>query len=338
MKKSIIVSLLFCVLAGGVFAEITFSGEGYAGIQVEKPFLWDNTVSATHRKEGAPKFNFVATAARENYGIKFDTDLIVTDPFAPRLNGIYGWVDFLDDSIHLSMGKISDAKWVSNLDTDNEVFYDKITGFRVQYKTPLEGLSIGAAFPALGLNGDFNFERMAKKTILGASYIHPMLNSVIAYDMGNNARFLFAFNYTGIDDLTSAGIEISTINLATWDSTVEGYWGELTVKEKVGYRVIRPLIVSLLAGQTYYNDSDTDSMLFFTPSASYRILPALTGILSMELRTADMFKTQTVTLTPCIEYTLKGPALIYVQYQVIIAPEKEDSAHKFGFGIDIKAF
>ena len=331
MKKYIVVFLLLCILAGNSFAQLTFGGEAYAGVQIEKQYDQDETVSTTHRKEGAPKFNFTAAAVREDYGIKLDADFQTTNPFT--LNGIYGWVYFLDKSINLAIGKISDAKWVSNLDTDNEVFFDKISGFRVEYKTPLAGLNVGAAFPA----NDFDFDRFAKKIILGASYVQPLLNSVIAYDMGNNGRFLFGFNYTGIDDLTAAGIEIRAVSLATWDSRVAGFGGELTIKEKVGYRVMLPLTVSLLAGQTFYGDPDAKAALFFTPSATYRVLPNLSASLSLKLSSADAFKTTDLAIKPCLEYTLKGLALLYVEYELKFTDMKHDN-HRFGFGIDVKAF
>ena len=340
MKKTVIFALLLYILAASAFAQLSFSGEAYAGFQVEKPFDQDNIVSALHRKEGAPKFEFVATAFRENYGIKFDTTFQTTIPFT--LNGIYGWVDFLDSTIHLSMGKISDAKWVSSLDADHEIFFDKVTGFRVEYKTPLEGLNVGAAFRA----EDINFENMAKRIILGASYVHYLLNAVVAYDMGRNANFLFGFNFTGIDDLTSAGVQLLASNLATWDSESPGYGGEILMNEKVGYRIMRPLTVSLLAEQKIHknpldpSDPDSDLDLLFQLTGSYRILPVLTGSLSIGFGSPNKFNQTNFILKPCVEYSLKGPALFYVEYELNVndISDKKQDNHRFGFGIDVKAF
>ena len=333
MKRAIFASLLLFVLAGSAFAQLTFSGEAFAGFQLEKNHDQDEVISATHRDEGAPKFNFVATAARENYGVKLDVNFQATsDPIA--LNGIYGWVDFLGGDFRVALGKISDAKWVTNLDTDStEIFWDKITGFRLEYKTPLEGLSVGAAFRADGTD-DFNLEYFGKTIIFGASYVQPLFNSVIAYDMGHNSQLLFGFNFTGIDDLTDAGIEIVAKELATHNLDIKDW--ELTFKEKVGYKVMRPLNVSLLLQQTFYDDTDKLS-LFFTPAASYRIMPGLTASLGVTLGTEDAFDTTDLTIRPCLEYTLKGPALIYLQYELELKEMKNDN-HKFGFGIDIKAF
>ena len=335
MKRAIIASLLLFILAGGAFAQLTFSGEAFVGFQLEKEYDNDEVITATHRDKTLPKFNFVATAARENYGVKLDVDFEAshTDPFS--LNGIFGWVDFLDGDLHVSVGQISDAKWVTNLDSDVETFFDDVTGFRVEYKTPLEGLNVGAAFRADGiLIEGFDLEYFFKTIVLGGSYVTPLFNTVIAYDMGHNAQLLFGFNYTGMDDLTDAGIEFIGRELATFDSEIKDW--ELTFKEKVGYRVMRPLNVSLLMEQIFYEDADKLS-LFFTPAASYRIMPGLTASLSATLYTTNAFDTANLAIKPCLEYTLKGPALIYVEYELGLEEMKRDN-HRFGFGIDIKAF
>ena len=331
MKKGMIFSLLLCVLVCGAFAQLTFNGEAYVGARVDKIFNKDETVDLFHRKKGNPLFNFTASAVRENYGVKLDVDFVgVANNIS--VNGIYGWAGFMDDALHFSIGQISDSKYISNLDPDDEVFFDQVKGFRVDYKTPIEGLNAGAAFRAEGqLMEDF-----FKRIILGASYIHPMGNAVVSYDMGNNHRFLFAANYTGMDDLTDAGIEIYGKNLASWES--RGYTGELQFREKIGYRIMRPLTVSMLMGQKFFGISDSDVQLFFRPSASYRIMPGLTGFLTLEANTPNYFDTTDFYITPCLEYTLKGTALIYVEYQLKLSEYKRDSYHRFGFGIDIKAF
>lgn len=338
MKKAIIVSLLISVLAGGVFAQLTLSGEMYAGIQLEKNFVDDDDaiVSAEHRKEGAPMFNLTATGERENYGAKLDVTFQTTNPFS--LNGIFAWADFLDNSLRLVLGKISDSVWISSLDADHEYQFDQVTGFRLEYKPTflpdfMEGLCLGFAFSA----EDYDAEKFFKKFVFGASYVNPMLNAVFSYDNGNNGRLLLGINYTDIPDLTSAGIQMRILNIASWDSI--SYYGTLAFNEKIGYRVIRPLTVSLLMEQEFYaEESKEDPKLSFTVEGAYKILPELTGSLSVGIMTADNFDSVLFTLGPCIEYTLKGPALLYAQYELGVAKYKEDSYHRFGFGIDIKTF
>ena len=334
MKKIVTVLILFSLFAGTAFAQLSFSGDVYSGIQYKRDFNDNDAVSAQHRKEGLPLFNLIGTVGKENYGAKLDTSFQVTNDGANSLSlhGIYGWVNFWDNQIRLTMGKISDGVWVSSLDADHEFVFDEITGVRVEYKTPIQGLRIGAALPTQ----DYDLEATAKRAIFGASYVNAMFNAVIAYDSGNNDNVLFGFNFTGIDNLTSAGIQVKANNLATWDNALVG--GIVQVNEKIGYRVMKPLNVYLLAGQTIYADKDQDIALTIEPGASYRLMPNLTAFLDLGISTPNYFETITYKINPSLEYTLKGPALFYVEYELELAKYKGDSFHTFGFGIDVKAF
>jgi hypothetical protein len=330
MKRIIIGSFLVLALAGSAFAQLSLSGDAYVGFEMLKNFDADETLTPTHRKEGAPLFNLAAIATRENYGAKLDVSFQSDNPFT--LNGVYGWVGFMDNNLKFTMGMISDPVWVVAVDPDYEKYYDEVTGFRVEYATPLEGLSVGLAFSA----ENFTFKKFFEKVVMGANYINPMFNAVVAYDVGSNGNLLFGFDYTGIDDLT-AGLQMEATELATFGADI--YGGSIGLIEKVGYRVMRPLNVSLLMGQLFYGSPENDKPeLFFFPSASYRILPNLTGSLTLGLETNDLFETNVYSIKPCIEFTLKGPAIFYVEYEVRIGEEKSDSSHRFGFGMDIKAF
>ncbi|MCL2382571.1 MAG: hypothetical protein FWC64_13445, partial [Treponema sp.] len=243
MKKAIIVSLLLSVLAGGAFAQVSFSGEVHAGVQFQRPYGEDETITTTHREYGAPKFDFTATVMRENYGARLDTTFQMTDDPNGHftLNGIYGWVSFGgffgSDSFRLTMGEISSPAWVTNLDVNLPEFrFDEIRGFRVEYATPVQGLSVGAAFRAEGQDA----RRFAEQVILGATFIHPLFNAVAAYDVGRDTNFLFGFNFTGLPDLT-AGLQLQVDNLAIWDYAIFGSPGMLRTYYKVGYRITRPL-------------------------------------------------------------------------------------------------
>jgi len=344
MKKLIIFTVLYGVLAANAFAQLTFSGSVYAGILWEIPYDTgqDGSVYAHHPTEGAPQFNFVATVNRPNFGARLDTTFRadVSGGDAPiTVEGIYGWVDFLDNSLRLTMGRISTPVWTANLDPDNVFYFDKITGFRLDYTTPLPGLRVGVAFRTEGNNMGQLFER----TIFGATYFHRMFNVLFAYNMGSNAHAIFGFNFTGIPDLTSAGIQVRATHLASWDDP--GFGGSIEVKQKVGFRILRPLTVSLLMGQTFFAEprGDFDSRnteLFFTPGVSYSFLPNLTGIFRTELFFApdDFETTRLITLSARVEYMLRGPALLYAGYELRLARYKSNSHHRISFGIEIRAF
>jgi len=344
MKKAMIASLLLAVLAANMSAQLTFSGDVYIGIQFDIPYgthTWETaSINAEHPKEGSPRLNLVGTAMRENFGARFDATFQHTTSPADRfsLNGVYGWATFLDNSLRFTMGQISSAVWVSSLDRDHEFYFDAVRGFRIEYNTPIQGLSVGTAFRT----NEHSFETFFKQMIFGASFIHPQFNTVIAYDLGGNANLLFGFNYTGIPDL-EAGIQIMANHLASWDSAVVG--GILQFNQRVGYRlrpfgVAHPLDISLVAGQTFFGAEGRDIDLVFTPSVSYRILPNLTGIFSTEFffTPADFETTRVITLNPRLEYMLRGPAFLYFGYELRLARYKVDSHHRISFGIEIRAF
>jgi hypothetical protein len=326
MKKIIVLLVLFGVLAGGVvYAEITFGGEMYTGITLDIPANGDESIGVHHREKGNTLFELDAVVNKDNFGAKFDTSFIKQPADFFRLNGIYGWVYFLNKQIRLTLGDINDAVWVTTL--DNEYHLDNVSGVRVEYKTPLPGLSVGAAFDA----GDYTMEKFAKQIIFGASYVHALFNTVAAYDMGDNADAIFGFNFTGIDQLTAAGIELKADNLALWDKT-----GSIFIDEEIAYGVTSEFTAILHLGQSYSNP-DGDLGLAFRPGVRYKILPALTAFLNVEVKSEDVFKTTDLVVNPWLEYSLGGLGLLYLEYEMSL-PDMKTPAHTIGFGLEIKAF
>jgi len=339
MKKIIIAVLLTSFLAGTAFAQLTFSGSAYAGIRLRSEQNQDVTLDAYHRDNWnrVPRLDLTAAVMRENFGARLSTIFQMDSAFdgSLTLEGIYGWINFPgftgSDSFRLSMGQISTAVWVTRLHSSlQEYHFDDIRGFRLEYTTPIQGLSVGAAFRTNGHNvSDFG-----KEMILGATFIHSLFNTVIAYDLSANAHLLFGFNFTGIPDLT-AGIQLQANRLASWDDW--HFFGNLEMHQIVGYRIMRPLFVYMIFGQTFSGQTDSDIGLEFTPGVEYRILPNLLGSLSMTIASPDHFTTTNLTLRPVLEYTLRGPALFYVEYELHF-PNMGSPRHTFGFGIEIRAF
>jgi len=350
MKITIIASLLVSIFAAGAFSQVTFSGEVHAGIQLQRNHNEYETLGTYHREYGAPRFDFTATVMRENYGARLDTSFqMFNDPDRHfSLNGIYGWVNFPgllgDDSFRLTMGQISSPAWVTRLHGDlPEHYLDKIRGFRVEYTTLIQGLSVGIAFRTTGADGNnYDLETFGKNMIFGANFIHPLFNTVFAWDLGGNAQTVFGFNFTGIPDL-SAGMQLRANRLASWDDPAHGYPGMLQMHYKVGYRIMRPLFVYLIFGQRFHGQSGVGPYWEITPSVEYRFLTNLIGSFSMTL---DNFEgdplfggtpNRNLTLNPALELTLRGPAVFYVEYTLRME-NMERNYHTFGFGITIRAF
>ena len=338
MKKTIIVFLMTGVLASGAFAQITFSGSAYAGIQLRNPDGADETINTFHREEGSPMFNLTGTVLRDNFGARLDTTFQATaDPHTHfSLNGIYGWVDFDgfsdNDSFRLTMGKVSNPAWATNLDARLPTHsLDEITGFRVEYNTPIQGLSVGIAFESTNYDVQTFFEQM----IFGATFIHPLFIAVFAYDLGDNGQAIFGFNYIGVPDLV-LGMQLRAGNLASWDNELM-HFGTLLMHQKVGYRITRSIFAYLILGQGIFGSEHVDTFLEFTPGVDIRFTPNLLGSFRLTVDSSDHFTTTNLTLNPMLEYSLRGPAVLYLEYSLRL-DDMDRATHTLGFGITIRAF
>jgi len=341
MKRAVFVFLLIGIIAGGAFAQIRFGASAYVGVQFESPFSETQareTVSIVHRKEGPSNLDFFMIGTRDNFGFRLDLNYQVAADVPVRLDGLYGWANLFNDSLNLAFGQISNGRWVSNLDADHIVTFDEISGFRVSYNVPiLPGLNVGAAFPAEGLtNEDFDLHRFARRIIFGASYVHPMFNTVFAYDLGANTRMLFGFNLAGIGIMSSAGLQAVVSNLATWDNRILS--GEVQLRERVEFRLTRELSVSLLSAQTFFGNEYRDTFLLFNLGFAYRVNPIVTLFLSGEISSPDYFETNTYKITPSIEIGLGGMGLLYIEYQLELGRYRMDSFHRVSIGLDLRIF
>ncbi|MCL2381931.1 MAG: hypothetical protein FWC64_10155 [Treponema sp.] len=345
MKNFIVFALLFGALTANAFAQLTFSGSLYAGVQMEIPHgnardgsPQENTIYPHHRREGEPVFNLTATFNRPNAGARLDTSF-QTDLSGGGeviLEGVYGWVD-LTQGLRLTMGRISSPLWVVSLDPDHQWYFDKVTGFRLQYATPLPGLTVGAVFRTEGGSAQQLFER----AMFGATYSHPMFNAVFAYNIGSNGHALFGFNYFGIPDLT-AGIQLRAAHLASWDDP--GFGGMVEVVQRLGYRLTHPMELTLLAGQIFYAQprgdfARRDTELFFTPGISYRLRHDLTASFAVEFRSADFFDdSRLVTFNPALEYQLDGAISFYAEYELRLGKYVHESFHRISIGVNVRIF
>ena len=349
MKKLIIFTVLYCVLAASAFAQFTFTGNVYAGVQMEIPYGYNrdgnyhhgdqrNIINPYHRREGAPLFNLVGTFHRPNAGARLDASFQAGQDGGEEvtLNGVYAWFDLRED-LQVTVGRISNPLWVVGLDPDHEWYFDKITGFRFQYATPLPGLSVGAAFRVEG-----NTERqLFERAILGAIYSHPLFNAVFAYNIGSNGNALLGFNYFGIPDLT-AGIQLRASRLASWDDP--GFGGVLEIVQRLGYRILRPMDLTLLTGQIFYAEprgdfERRDTELFFTPGVAYRLRPDLTASFSVEFRSTDLFdESRLITFNPSLMYQFGGGILLYAEYEFRLGKYIHETFHRISVGVNVSIF
>jgi hypothetical protein len=334
-KKPFFLFILFAVATGGIFAQLAWNGEFYTGLEFYAPHGSKGVISQDHtdhnKAKGITQGNITATYINGGFGMKINT-LFQANADPVSLVGAYGWFNFWANQIRLSMGKISDGVWVTSL--ENEYVLDELSGFRLELKPKLlSGLNIGAAFHT----GDpgaptYTFKDFADGMVLGGSYIHPLFNVVVAYDRSRSGKVIGGINYTGIYDLTDAGIEIKYNDFYNWK-----YDGYIRIDEKIGYRVMRPLIVSLRAAQTQYGDSQKDLQLLFNPELAYKLNAAMTVGLEAEVESPDLFKSVNLDLVPYLDYALPGAAYIYIQYKLHLTDMK-DPDHSIGLGLTVKSF
>jgi hypothetical protein len=335
-KKPLFLFILFVVASGGVFAQLVWNGEFYTGLEFYAPHNSNEVIRQNHTDHHKPKgftqFNLTGTYTAGGFGIKLDTLFqdVNVDPIS--LVGAYGWANFLDNQVRLSMGKISDGVWVTSL--ENEYVLDELRGFRIELKPRfLSGLNLGAAFhTGETTSTTYDSKEFGYGMVLGGSYITPLFNAVVAYDRSGNGTVIGGFNYTGVYDLTDAGIEIKYGEFADWETR-----GYITIDEKIGYRVMRPLTVSMRAAQTIYGDSKKDASLLFNPEIAYKLNAVLTLGLEAELQSPDYFKTANLDVIPYLDYALPGAAYLYLQYRLHLT-EMKNPDHSIGLGLTVKSF
>jgi len=100
---------------------------------------------------------------------------------------------------------------------------------------------------------------------------------------------------------------------------------------------MRPLNVYLIFGQRHFARSGVGPEWVVTPGVSYRFLPNLTGDFRVSLDNYDGNPNNNLTIVTALEYTLRGPAILYMEYEVNLA-DMDRATHTFGFGITIRTF
>jgi len=339
MKKILAFSVLLALCINNAFSQITFGGYFYSGIELDIPYGSDETWKVNHRdgKYGGTEFGLFGTVSRDRFGAKVDTAFqpLTDDPF--KVNGAYAWVNFLNKQLVMSVGKINDASWVTTL--ENNYKFDDVTGLRLEYTTPIDGLRVGVAFDA----GEYDTETFFKNLIFGGTYLHSLFNAVIAYDFGSNTQMLFGFNYTGLDAIgvSTLGIEMQVIEIALFEK-----FGVVSLDEKIAYDVNRNLTARLHLAQKFQGNSSRKHELAFTPGVTYRIIRnRLTAFFDMGIsfpdNPRDYFDIFNMKIHPWIEYNLGNAGLLYFEFITNINDirrPKPKADFTLGFGIDIRVF
>ncbi|MCL2382397.1 MAG: hypothetical protein FWC64_12565, partial [Treponema sp.] len=121
------------------------------------------------------------------------------------------------------------------------------------------------------------------------------------------------------------------------DYAIFGSPGMLRTYYKVGYRITRPLTVYVIYGMRFFARAGAGPEWVVTPGVSYNFLPNLTGDFRVSLDNYGVSPNNNLTLVTALEYTLTGPAMLYVEYELRL-DNMDRATHTFGVGITIRTF
>ena len=215
MKKALFVLLLLAFVAGGLFAQFSFSGHVNSGLVLSILDAEDDAQLGVIGKAdgaGGGRYQFQASATNEakNAGlvIRFRFAASANNTIQPR--AVYGWLKFFDGVLTTYAGRFGGGSAIfSSFDplSDGENYYDNTTGLFALLK-PIDMLSIGfiGSLPnGTGFTG-MKFAKAQGTVVLGVA---------IPDIMNINAQF--AFNQ-GADTAAKAGY-------VGWDASVpEAIW------------------------------------------------------------------------------------------------------------------
>jgi hypothetical protein len=268
MKKALIVLLILAV-AGGLFADPTFSGHVRTGVKItfdDDPSAAANDGDGDHPVYGELGF----TNGGDDWGVKIGANANVGADGAGNglgLGDLNGWVKFAD-IFKLTAGKGVGGAWGTGGNTDTNVSSSN-AGVRLEI-TPIDGLNFGFRFGFASDNGKVGPDKIAnflQETGIGVKYDAGIWNVATGLDLdseesnskGLDGLWYFGFNFSGISLVNiHVGGKVDNLFGQAGDMTVKLYeklsgsiagidW-ELAFNESV---VPSPITAGLDAGLSY---------------------------------------------------------------------------------------
>jgi hypothetical protein len=185
--KKILVVLLAILVTGGLFAQITFTGDVKSGLTITQtdadPDDKDPKVKLYHDDSGQRFYINGAVDFNDDFGIAFgfygkpDSDVSVAYDYA----SLYG--EFLNDMLKLTAGATTGTVWGTEGRLD--AGFDSLKGVKLEVK-PIEGLDIGFQLRAEP-EGDMTAEQWLKETVIGAKYeMAGLFRAVVALGLDSD--------------------------------------------------------------------------------------------------------------------------------------------------------
>jgi hypothetical protein len=247
--KKILVVLLAILVTGGLFAQITFTGDVKSGLRITQtdkdPDDKDAKVRLWHDDSGQRFYLEGKVTFDDNFGVAFgfigkpDSATSVTYDYA-RLYG-----EFLDDMVKITAGSSTGTVWGTEgrLDTG----FDSLKGVKLELK-PVAGLDIGFQLRAEPNEpSTMTVKQFFQETVFGAKYDSDLFRAVVALgldsdysggndydaadDEGKQTRALFGLQIKAVPNL-STNLHGTFLGLGDLDK-----YGVATIAQNIGYKV-----------------------------------------------------------------------------------------------------
>jgi hypothetical protein len=330
--RKILVVLLAILVAGGLFAQVTFTGDVKSGLNITqsdenpddkdpKVKLWNDDAGQRFYINGAVDFDDDFGLAFGFYG-KPDSAVSVAYDYA-RLYG-----EFLNDMLKLTFGTGTGGVWGTGGKVDTT--FDDTNGIKLEIK-PITGLDVGFQLRT-ELAGDQTVEQWLKETIFGAKYDVDLFKVVAAFRLDSDydgttdkddIAVLVAFD---LKDNLVPGLTVSVQGAILGLGDLESY-GFARIGQNVGYQVTPALKVSLGVKETLnLRKTDNDLSTFridVEPAVSFKLSDLIALALNVTFATGGSGEdfagpdvVYDVGVKPAATFTLNDHASIYTYYKL----------------------
>jgi hypothetical protein len=329
MKKILLV-LLTILVAGGLFAQVTFSGNVKSGLNIvqtddkadandNKPVvkLWND--DAGHRFYIEGKLDFA-----DNYGLSFGFNTKAGLDTTYDYARFYG--EFLDDMLKLTVGSGTGTAWGTGGKLDKG--FDDLKGLKLEIK-PTPELDVGFQLRTeLDGAAAMTVEQWFKETVIGAKYESDLFRVVAALALDSD--YVGGNDYDGKSTRVVDTPESWTVAGTTVTHTAATYKTQITNDDgkqtralfAVDIKAVPNLEAKLQAFVLGLGDLDTYGVAAIGQNLGYQVTPELKAGSSFaerlnlrkeEIRGKDA-KTLKIEAEPYVNYKLSS--LITLDFNV----------------------
>ena len=212
MKRALIVLLLLAVVAGGLFAQLSFNGHVQSGIGIAIPdgdttvHWFSRDANATYRFDLGASYTHDSGRAGASGGIRLQAGTLGG-------NGASIWVEPIDDVLRLQVGTGGPGGYNTpgSFDTHNNAA--NVEGFNIKLTPALDGMTFTVGAGINPSNTTFDKTRYTA----GVTFGLPNLLNVVA-NIGSSYRAASETAEEGRVNNVAAGIGVLALNAASGET------------------------------------------------------------------------------------------------------------------------